>query len=98
MDIEPNLYKYINICCQRNLINDLMNCFLSDIETQEWITFSSVGVSEGGNSLVVVVGGGADVGDHNGLTVATQRVLQDAGQLWVPGTLAKVTHVFRFLI
>lgn len=41
-------------------------------------------VPQRGDGLVVVEGGGADVGDHDGLAVAAQRVLQDPRQLRVP--------------
>lgn len=43
-------------------------------------------VPQRGDGLVVVVGGGPDVGDHDGLAVPAQRVLQDARQLRVPAT------------
>lgn len=47
-------------------------------------TFRPVRVPQRGDGLVVVVGGGADVGDHDRLAVAAQRVLQDPRQLRVP--------------
>lgn len=43
-------------------------------------------VAQCGDSLVVVVGGGADVRDHYRLAVPAERVLQDTGQLRVSGT------------
>jgi hypothetical protein len=47
------------------------------------VTFGAVRVPQCGDGLVVVVGGGADVGDHDRLAVPAQRVLQDARQLRV---------------
>lgn len=44
-------------------------------------------VSERSDGLVVVVGGGADVRDHDRLAVPAQRVLQDARQLRVPAII-----------
>ena len=44
------------------------------------VTFSSMRVPQRGDGLVVVVGGGANVRDHDGLTVAAEGVLQDARQ------------------
>lgn len=46
-------------------------------------------VPQRGNSLVVVVGGGPDVGDHDGLAVAAQRVLQDACQFRISEMLTQ---------
>ena len=55
------------------------------------VTLGPVCVAQGGDSLVVVVGGGPDVSDHDGFAVAAQRVLQDARQLRV--SVIRITRV-----